>query len=69
MAQSEPGTIYYCISRDRTDRSIFHFFEQYASKKAFEDHATQPIMEKLMQDKLMKDVKAVFAKPIKPGKE
>ncbi|KAI3337612.1 hypothetical protein HD806DRAFT_477128 [Xylariaceae sp. AK1471] len=68
LAQFEPGIIYYCLSRDSDDPTIFHFFERYTSKKAFDDHNSQPIIKKLLDvDKYIKDVTAVFAKPIGPA--
>ncbi|KAJ5939808.1 hypothetical protein N7466_002942 [Penicillium verhagenii] len=64
LAQSEPGTIYYCICRDQDDPTIFHFFERYAGRQAFDDHNAQPIIEKLMEDKYMRGVKAKFMKAL-----
>jgi quinol monooxygenase YgiN len=63
-AQSEEGTIYYCISRDGNDPSIFHFFERYASRKAFEGHNEQDAVRGLVASGWIRDVKAVFAKAI-----
>ncbi|KAK0625060.1 hypothetical protein B0T17DRAFT_508077 [Bombardia bombarda] len=68
LSKSEPGIIYYSIARDQDDLTIFHFFEHYVDKKAFENHNSQPIIVKLLTvDKYFKDVTAVFAKPIKPA--
>jgi quinol monooxygenase YgiN len=67
LAASEPGTIYYCISRDPDDRTVFHFFERYAGRAAFEEHNAQPIIKKLIQDKLFKGVKAKFVEAIEPA--
>lgn len=67
LAASEPGTIYYCISRDPDDRAVFHFYERYNGRAAFEAHNAQPIIKKLIQDKLFKGVKAKFVEPIKPA--
>ncbi|KAH8819461.1 hypothetical protein F5884DRAFT_12138 [Xylogone sp. PMI_703] len=64
LAEAEEGTVYYCISRDQQDPSIFHFFERYKSKKAFQEHNDQEIIDKLVNSGWMKDVKAVFVKPI-----
>lgn len=65
LAQSEPGIVYYCLARDKKDTSVFHFFERYKSKKAFEEHNSQPIIQKLLnEDKYIKDVTAEFMKPI-----
>lgn len=67
IAASEPGSLYYCISRDPDDRTVFHFFERYTGRAAFEEHNTQPIIKKLIQDKLFKGVKAKFVEAIKPA--
>ncbi|KAI8628589.1 hypothetical protein F5Y19DRAFT_106514 [Xylariaceae sp. FL1651] len=70
LAQFEPGIIYYCLARDADDRHIFHFFERYTSKKAFDEHNSQPIIQKLLnEDKYIKDVSAKFVKPIGPAHE
>lgn len=66
LAQFEPGTIYYCLARDTQDPTIFHFFERYNGKKAFDEHNAQPIIQKLMADQFIKGVKAKFMKPIGP---
>lgn len=66
-AEFEPGTIYYCLARDANDRNVFHFFERYAGKKAFDDHNAQPIIQKLMADQYIKGVKAKFMKAIEPS--
>lgn len=66
-AQSEPGTIYYCLCRDGDDPNIFHFFERYAGREAFEAHNDQPIIRKLMADKFIRGVKAKFMKAIAPA--
>lgn len=65
---SEPGTIYYCISRDGDDPTVFHFFERYTGRAAFEEHNAQPVVRKLIQDRLFKGVKAKFVEAIKPAK-
>ncbi|KAJ8104486.1 hypothetical protein OPT61_g10732 [Boeremia exigua] len=67
LAASEPGTIYYCISRDSDDPTVFHFFERYTGRLAFEEHNAQPIIRKLIQDRLFKGVKAKFVDAIKPA--
>lgn len=67
LAASEPGTIYYCISRDGDDPNVFHFFERYTGRVAFDEHNAQPIIKKLLQDKLFKGVKAKFVEAIKPA--
>lgn len=67
LAEFEPGTIYYCLARDVDDPNIFHFYERYTGKKAFDDHNSQPIIQKLMKDKFIKGVKAKFMKAIAPA--
>lgn len=67
LAEFEPGTIYYCLARDSDDPTLFHFFERYSGRKAFEAHNEQPIIQKLMADKYIKGVKAKFNKAIKPA--
>jgi len=64
LSDEEPGTVYYAICRDREDPLIFHFFEQYRDKAAFDTHNDQPIIESIFKDNLMKDCKAVFGKPL-----
>ncbi|KAJ5697396.1 hypothetical protein N7488_011080 [Penicillium malachiteum] len=66
-AQSEPGTIYYCLCRDNDDPNLFHFFERYTGREAFEKHNDQPVIDKLMEDKLIRGVKAKFMKAIEPA--
>ncbi|KAJ6006098.1 hypothetical protein N7451_004042 [Penicillium sp. IBT 35674x] len=68
LAQSEPGSSYYCICRDEKDRNMFHFFERYAGRQAFEDHNAQPIIVKLIADKWFRGVKAKFLRAIPPTK-
>ncbi|TKX19049.1 hypothetical protein C1H76_8940 [Elsinoe australis] len=46
-AASEPGTIYYCLSRDDKDPTIFYFFERYTGKKAFDEHNSQDIIKRI----------------------
>lgn len=66
-AQGEPGIVYYCICRDDDDPTLFHFFERYTGKKAFDEHNSQPIIQKLInEDKYIKDIKATFAKALGP---
>jgi quinol monooxygenase YgiN len=67
LAEFESGTIYYCLARDSEDPSIFHFFERYAGKKAFDAHNAQPIIQKLMEDEWFIGVKAKFMKAIGPA--
>ncbi|KAJ3563420.1 hypothetical protein NPX13_g8203 [Xylaria arbuscula] len=65
LAQAETGIVYYCLARDRDDPSVFQFFERYKNQKAFEEHNSQPIIQKLLnEDKYIKDVTAKFMKPI-----
>ena len=57
--------IYYCISRDLEDPKVFHFFERYAGREAFEAHNRQPIIKKLVEeDGYIERVEAVFGKPL-----
>ncbi|KAJ7224254.1 hypothetical protein GGX14DRAFT_424843, partial [Mycena pura] len=65
LSALEPGIVYYCIARDSDDPTMFHFFERYTGRKAFDEHNSQPIIQKLVnEDKYIKGVKAKFAKPI-----
>lgn len=62
---SEPGILHYCISRDADDPAIFHFFERYTGREAFDAHNSLPIIQKLLNvDKYIKSVEAVIAKPL-----
>ncbi|KAF1354511.1 hypothetical protein EJ07DRAFT_132406 [Lizonia empirigonia] len=67
LAASEPGSIYYCICRDGDDATVFHFFERYTGRLAFEEHNAQPIIQKLLKDRLWKGVEAKFVEAIKPA--
>lgn len=67
LAEFEPGTLYYCLARDKDDPTIFHFFERYAGREAFEAHTSQPLMKKLMADNYMRGVKARILKAINPA--
>jgi quinol monooxygenase YgiN len=67
LAQSEPGTVMYCLGRDSKDPTIFYFFERYASKEAFKNHVTPKAQQDFIKSGWMKDVKAVFVKPILPA--
>ena len=67
QAASEPGTIYYTLARDPDDRNVFHFFERYTGREAFEAHNSTPTVKKLLADGLFKGVKAKFVKPITPA--
>lgn len=67
LAASEPGSIYYCICRDGDDPTVFHFFERYTGRLAFEEHNAQPIIQKLLKDRLWKSVEAKFVEAIKPA--
>ncbi|TPX08844.1 uncharacterized protein E0L32_009662 [Thyridium curvatum] len=69
LAKDEAGIIYYCLARDEDDPNMFHFFERYTGRKAFQDHNSQPIIRKLLADNYIKDVKAKFVKPIRPKEE
>lgn len=67
LARFEPGVIYYCLTRDSEKPHIFHFFEQYTGKKAFDEHNAQPIIQQLMADKFIRGVTAKFGPQIKPS--
>ncbi|KAL1600660.1 clathrin associated protein complex large subunit [Paraconiothyrium brasiliense] len=69
LAQYEKGIIYYCLGRDSQDSTVFHFFERYKGKEAFDEHNRQPIVQKLLADKIFKRVTASFVKPILAGGE
>ncbi|KAM0707684.1 hypothetical protein Q7P35_004331 [Cladosporium inversicolor] len=61
LAQNEPGTVYYCICRDQDDTDMFHMFERYKGKAAFDAHNAQPIIQKLLNEwKYIRGVKAWF---------
>ncbi|KAK3388763.1 hypothetical protein B0T20DRAFT_484331 [Sordaria brevicollis] len=65
LAASEPGVIYYCISRDLEDERVFHFFERYKGRVAFEEHNRLPVIKKLLEeDGYIERVEAVFASPL-----
>ncbi|KAJ4356975.1 hypothetical protein N0V95_002918 [Ascochyta clinopodiicola] len=67
LAASEPGSIYYCIARDGDDPTVFHFFERYTGRAAFDEHNAQPIIKKLIGDRLFRGVKAKFVEAVKPA--
>ncbi|SMY29925.1 unnamed protein product [Zymoseptoria tritici ST99CH_1A5] len=67
MSASELGTIYYCIARDPDDRSVFHFFERYTGRKAFDEHNNSTTVKDLLASGWMKGVKAKFVKPVELG--
>ena len=69
LSQFETGIIHYVLGRDPDDPNVFHFFERYKGRQAFEDHNSQPIVQKLLADKLFKGVKAKFVKPIPAAKQ
>lgn len=65
LSASEPGILYYCISRDADDPAVFHFFERYTGREAFDAHNSLPIIQKLLnEDGYIKNVEAVIAKPL-----
>ncbi|KAK0737778.1 hypothetical protein B0T18DRAFT_432711 [Schizothecium vesticola] len=65
LSASETGILHYCISRDADDPAIFHFFERYTGRDAFDAHNSQPIIQKLLNvDRYIKHVEAVIAKPV-----
>ncbi|GIZ42014.1 hypothetical protein CKM354_000529500 [Cercospora kikuchii] len=67
VSASEPGILYYCLARDQDDRNVFHFFERYTGRRAFEEHNDTPTVRKLLADGLIKGVKAKFVKAIQPA--
>ncbi|KAF2148576.1 hypothetical protein K461DRAFT_248090 [Myriangium duriaei CBS 260.36] len=62
--KSEPGTLYYAICRDDTDRTKFHFFERYAGKAAFEEHISKPETQTIHEKQMFRGVKAKFVTAI-----
>jgi quinol monooxygenase YgiN len=46
--ESEPGTLQYKISRDPVDQTIFHIFEEYTGRKAFETHITSKLFSEFI---------------------
>jgi quinol monooxygenase YgiN len=56
--------MYYCLGRDPDDPTIFHFFERYTGRQAFEDHKNQPVGQELFKNKYIRGVKAKVVKPI-----
>lgn len=46
---------------------MFHFFERYTGRRAFEEHNNTPTVRKLLADGLIKGVKAKFVKAIQPS--
>ena len=64
LAQDEEGVVYYCISRDQKDPSIFHFFERYKSKDAFRKHNEQAVVIRLINSGVTRDITASFAKAV-----
>jgi quinol monooxygenase YgiN len=67
LAQSEEGTLHYCISADTIERNRFHLFERYESKAAFEQHMNQALVKELFTGGLLSDVKLNFLKPLLPA--
>ncbi|KAJ5304297.1 uncharacterized protein N7443_003957 [Penicillium atrosanguineum] len=67
LAEFEPGTVYYCLARDSDKPNIFHFYERYTGKEAFDAHNAQPIIQKLIKDQWFIGVKAKFMKAIGPA--
>ncbi|KAK4445922.1 hypothetical protein QBC34DRAFT_412475 [Podospora aff. communis PSN243] len=67
LAASEPGIIHYCIARDEEDPTMFHFFERFTGREAFEAHNKQPVIVKLLTVDLYIDrVEAKFVRAVKP---
>ncbi|KAK0611866.1 hypothetical protein B0T14DRAFT_531181 [Immersiella caudata] len=68
LAASEPGIIHYCIARDGDDPNMFHFFERYTGREAFEAHNKQPVIVKLLTvDGYIDRVEAKLVKAVKPS--
>jgi len=66
IAATEPGIIYYSLSRNSKDPSIFHFFERYASKQDFERHTSREETQTILKSGWFDDVEARFERPIMP---
>ncbi|KAL2818571.1 hypothetical protein BJX63DRAFT_429072 [Aspergillus granulosus] len=66
LAESEKGTLHYCISADTIDRNRFHLFERYESEAAFQHHMNQPLVKELFTGGLLSDVKLNILKPLLP---
>jgi quinol monooxygenase YgiN len=64
IAKTEPGVIYYSLARNSTDPTIFHFFEHYADKAAFEAHTSREETQTILKGEWFKDCVARFEKPI-----
>jgi quinol monooxygenase YgiN len=64
IAKTEPGVIYYSLARNTTDPTIFHFFEHYANKAAFEAHTSREETQTILKGEWFKDCVARFEKPI-----
>ncbi|ORX39138.1 hypothetical protein BD324DRAFT_649227 [Kockovaella imperatae] len=64
VALADPGTVYYCISRDQDDPAVFHFFERYQDRASFDAHNEHPLVKELLASGWTKDIKAVFAKAV-----
>jgi quinol monooxygenase YgiN len=64
IAKTEPGVVHYSLSRNTADPSIFHFFERYESKEAFEVHCSRPETQKVLSSGWVKEFKARFEKPL-----
>ncbi|KAH8929067.1 hypothetical protein BT69DRAFT_1346175 [Atractiella rhizophila] len=64
-AQTEPGIIYYCLARNTKDRTIFHFFERYASKADFIRHTEGEGTQKILSSGWVRDTIARFEEPLK----
>ncbi|KAI0598596.1 hypothetical protein F4775DRAFT_554938 [Biscogniauxia sp. FL1348] len=64
LAQSEPGCVHYSVSRDDEDPTVFHIFERYRSREAFEQHMQHPPLQKLPT--YARDIKAKCVKPLLP---
>ncbi|WPG98777.1 Hypothetical protein R9X50_00157300 [Acrodontium crateriforme] len=67
IALTEPGCVYYCLTRDEQEPHIFYFFERYRGRKAFEEHVVGPFQEEIQRYIL--GVKAKFGRAILPAPE
>ena len=65
--EDEPGTIYYCIARDPDERHIFHFFERYSGRAAFDLHNSSHVVKTIFAEKLFEKVDAKFVTAIQPA--
>ena len=68
LSAFEPGILHYSISRDPEDPALFHFYERYKDRAAFEEHNKTPVIRKLLyEQRYIKTVEAKILKPIAPA--